>query len=420
MQLPEVVLEMHAQTNFASAFTHVSDGNARAENLSLSICAVLIAEACNIGLTPVVSPNNPALTYDRLTWVQQNYIRAETLSRANAMLVDAQAKLTLAQAWGGGEVASADGLRFLVPVRTINAGYNSKYFGVGRGVTYYNFTSDQFSGFNAIVIPGTIRDSLYILEGLLEQQTSLNPLEIMADTAGTSDLVFGLFWLLGYQFSPRIADIGEARFWRTDIEADYGLLNALAHNRIKSNLITDHWDDMLRVAGSLKVGMVHATDVMRTLQAGGRPSALARAIGEVGRIAKTLYLLGYIDDENYRRRILTQLNRGEGRHAVARVIFHGQRGELRQRYREGQEDQLGALGLVLNAVILWNTTYIQDALEALRAVGKDVLDSDVARLSPLLSQHINFSGTYHFNLPASLSAGQHRPLRALDRPDEKM
>ena len=130
----------------------MSDASARAENLPLSICVVLIAEACNIGLTPVVNPNNPALAYDRLTWVQQNFIRAETLSRANAMLVDAQAKLTLAQVWGGGEVASADGLRFIVPVRTINAGYNSKYFGVGRGVTYYNFTSDQFSGFNAMYV----------------------------------------------------------------------------------------------------------------------------------------------------------------------------------------------------------------------------------------------------------------------------
>ncbi len=127
---------------------------------------------------------------------------------------------------------------------------------------YYNFTSDQFSGFNAIVIPGTVRDSLYILEGLLEQQTSLNPIEIMADTAGTSDLVFGLFWLLGYQFSARIADIGGARFWRIDAEADYGPLDGLARNRINSNLITDHWDDMLRVAGSLKLGTVHATDMM--------------------------------------------------------------------------------------------------------------------------------------------------------------
>ena len=420
IDLPEVVLEIHAQTNFASAFTHVSEASARAENLPLSICAVLIAEACNIGLTPVVNPNNPALAYDRLTWVQQNYIRAETITRANAMLVDAQAKLTLAQAWGGGEVASADGLRFIVPVRTINAGYNSKYFGVGKGVTYYNFTSDQFSGFNAIVIPGTVRDSLYILEGLLEQQTSLNPVEIMADTAGTSDLVFGLFWLLGYQFSPRIADIGGVRLWRIDAETDYGLLNGLARNRINSNLITDHWDDMLRVAGSLKLGTVHATDLMRALQGGkGRPSALAHAIAEVGRIAKTLYLLCYIDDENYRRKILTQLNRGEGRHAVARVIFHGQRGELRQRYREGQEDQLGALGLVLNAVILWNTTYMQDALDSLRAAGKEVLTPDVARLSPLISQHMNFSGTYHFNLPDNLSSGQHRPLRTPDRPDEE-
>jgi TnpA family transposase len=419
IDLPEVVLEIHAQTNLASGFTHVSDGNARAENLPLSICAVLIAEACNVGLTPVVNPNNPALAYDRLTWVQQNFIRAETLSRANAMLVDAQAKLTLAQAWGGGEVASADGLRFIVPVRTINAGYNSKYFGVGRGVTYYNFTSDQFSGFNAIVIPGTIRDSLYILEGLLEQQTSLNPIEIMADTAGTSDLVFGLFWLLGYQFSPRIADIGGVRFWRMDAEADYGPLNGLARHRINSELISSHWDDMLRVAGSLKLGTVHATDLMRALQRGGHPSALARAIGEVGRIAKSLYLLCYIDDENYRRKILTQLNRGEGRHAVARVIFHGQRGELRQRYREGQEDQLGALGLILNAVILWNTIYMQDALEALRTSGKEVLASDVARLSPLVSQHINFSGKYHFDLPDMLAAGQHRPLRTPDQPDDE-
>jgi len=92
-----------------------------------------------------------------LAWVQQNYVRAETLIRANARLVDTQAKIPLAQVWEGGEVASADGLRFVVPVRTVNAGPNSKYFGTGRGITYYNFTSDQFTGFHGIVIPGTLR-----------------------------------------------------------------------------------------------------------------------------------------------------------------------------------------------------------------------------------------------------------------------
>ena len=100
-----------------------------------------------------------------------------------------------------------------MPVRTINAGPNPKHFGVGRGVTYYNFTSDQFTGFHAIVIPGTIRDSPYILSELLEHQTSLEPVEVVADTAACSDVVFGLFWLLGYQFSPRLADSGWVTRW---------------------------------------------------------------------------------------------------------------------------------------------------------------------------------------------------------------
>jgi hypothetical protein len=78
----------------------------------------------------------------------------------------------------------------------------------------------------------------------------------------------------------------------------------------------------------------------RRCRAGGRPTPLGRAVAELGRITKTLYLLAYLDDETYRRRILTQLNRTESRHALARAVFHGQRGQLRQRYREGQEDQL--------------------------------------------------------------------------------
>ena len=183
MICPEALLEVQAWTGFAAEFTHVSEGGARADDLVISICAVLLAEACNIGLEPLVRPDVPALTRGRLAWVQQNYLRAETLTRANARLVDYQAKIPLAKRWGGGEVASADGLRFVVPVRTLNAGPNPKYF-IGKGITYYNFTSDQFTGFHGIVIPGTLRDSLFILEGLLEQQTSLRPLEIMSDTAG--------------------------------------------------------------------------------------------------------------------------------------------------------------------------------------------------------------------------------------------
>ena len=149
----------------------------------------------------------------------------------------------------------------------------------------------------------------------------------------------------------------------------------------------------------------------RVLQTNDRPTRLARALQELGRLVKSLYLLRFIDDESYRRRILVQLNRGEGRHQLARTIFHGKRGELRQRYREGQEDQLGALGIVVYLVVLWNTIYMDAALDRLRAEGHEVLPADVARLSPLGFKHVNMLGRYAFTLPEMVARGELRPLR---------
>jgi hypothetical protein len=147
------------------------------------------------------------------------------------------------------------------------------------------------------------------------------------------------------------------------------------------------------------------------LNADDRPTKLAQAVAELGRIDKTIHSLTYIDDEVKRRRTLTQLNRGEDRHKLARAVFHGERGELRQRYREGQEDQLGTLGLVVNMIVLWNTLYIDAALQQLRAEGFPVLPEDVARLSPLVYEHINRLGRYAFSVPEAVRRGELRPLR---------
>jgi hypothetical protein len=84
---------------------------------------------------------------------------------------------------------------------------------------------------------------------------------------------------------------------------------------------------------------------------------------------------------------------------------------LRQRYREGQEDQLGALGLVVNIIVLWNTIYIDAALQQLRTEGFPVKAEDLARLSPLVFDHIKLLGRYSFSLPDSVQCGQLRPLR---------
>ena len=411
VDLPDVMLEIAARTGFADAFTHASERHARVEAFPLSLCGALIARACNIGFEPVIRADQPALSRTRLSWVCQNFFRPETIAAANARIVAAQNALPIAHVWGSGEVASADGIRFVAPGNAIHAGPNPRYFGAGRGITYYNLVSDQFTGLNAVVVPGTLRDSLLLLGLLLDQETDLEPVEIMTDTAAYADTVFGLFWLLGYQFSPRLADIGDARFWRIDRNADYGPLDGLARNRINVELIKRNWDDLLRLAGSLKLGRIHAGAIMRVLQVKDRPTTLARALAELGRVIKTLHMLGYLDSEDKRRRILTQLNRQEFRHRLARRVCHGDRGEIRKAHRQEQEEQLGALGLALNAIALWNSLYIQAALDQLTREGWDISPADIARVSPLAFKHINFLGRYAFDLPQAVAGGALRPLR---------
>jgi TnpA family transposase len=278
-------------------------------------------------------------------------------------------------------------------------------------VTWYNLLSNQFSGLNAIVVPGTLRDSLVLLALLLEQETELEPMEFMTDTAAYSDAVFGLFWLLGYQFSPRLADLGDAKLWRIDRKADYGPFNSLGKGTINLALIRDNWPDLIRLAGSLKLGHLKAAGIMRTLQVRDKPTTLARALSEIGRVAKTIHILRYIDDPAFRRRILTQLNHTELRHRLGRRIHHGERGEIRSPLQQGQEEQLGSLGLALNVVVHWNAIYMQEAIQQLRLGGIEVRNDDVSHLSPLIWRHLNFLGRYDFSLPDTVMNGGLRPLR---------
>jgi hypothetical protein len=80
------------------------------------------------------------------------------------------------------------------------------------------------------------------------------------------------------------------------------------------------------------------------------------------------------------------------------------------------EDQLGALGLILNTITLWNTVYLDHAISELRAAGYPILDADLERLSPYMRRHINFHGHYFFNRP-DLRGGR-RALRDPDTPDD--
>ena len=188
-------------------------------------------------------------------------------------------------------------------------------------------------------------------------------------------------------------------------------MNTFARGKVDLGKIRRNWEDVLRVVASIYTGTIRACDVVAMLQRDGHPTALGEAIAMYGRIFKSLHILAYIDtDESYRRDIKAIRNLQEGRHALARKICHGRKGELHHRYQRGLEDQLGALGLVLNCVVLWTTVYLDAAVRQLRAQGYPVLEEDLARLSPFVNTNLGVHGTYSFVLP-DLAPGAIRELR---------
>lgn len=181
------------------------------------------------------------------------------------------------------------------------------------------------------------------------------------------------------------------------------------------------WPDMQRVAGSLVTNQIRAYDLLRMFGRDGHPTPLGPAFAEYDRIANTLHLLAVVDpiDDTYQRRMNRQLTIQESHHRLGRKVCHGNRGQIRQTYREGQGDQLAALGLVLNAVVLWHTRYLDAIVEDLRGKGFPVRDEDVGRLSPLGHAHLNCLGRYAFTARAVDGLRPLRDAAACDDSDDE-
>jgi TnpA family transposase len=409
MELTDLLIEVDGWVNFTNAFEHASGSQPRTKDLRTYLYAALLAQAFNLG--PVTMAEAADLSYRKLAWCTTWYLREETLREANNRIVNFQYRQPLAKTWGGGTLSSSDGQRFPVAVRSTQAVSLPRYFGYGRGLTFYTWTSDQYSQYGTKVIPSTVRDATYVLDEILDNETELEIQEHTTDTAGFTEIVFALFDLLGLQFSPRLRDVGDQTLYRIDRNVKYNHLQPLLKGTINRELIVRHWDDLLRVPGSLKLGWVTASLLIGKLQSSPRRNTLAHALQEYGKLNKTIFILRYLQSEEYQRRVGKQINKGEALHALRRFLFFANQGQIRKRHTQEQANQASCLNLVTNAVVAWNTVYMPAAIEQLKAEGHTVNDEDVAHLSPARYAHLNPYGKYRFNVEEVLKQNGLRPLR---------
>lgn len=175
--------------------------------------------------------------------------------------------------------------------------------------------------------------------------------------------------------------------------------------------ILDNWDDLLRVAASLKMGWVTASTFISKLQSFPRQHKLTQVLQEYGRLIRTIFIVIYLQDEKCRRRILVQINKGEEIHRLRDYLFFDNKGRIRKQQPVELVNLAGCLNLVSNAVIVWNTVYMQAALEELERKGRTVEEAEMVHLSPMRFKHINRYGKLRFDLGDDFTPEGLRPFR---------
>jgi len=412
LKITELLLEVDEWTGFTSHFTHLKSGD-QAKDKHLLLTTIL-ADAINLGLTKMAE-SCPGTTYAKLAWLQAWYIRDETYSTALAELVNAQFQHPFAEHWGDGSTSSSDGQRFRVGNKAESTGHINPKYGSDPGRLFYTHISDQYAPFHTNVVNVGVRDSTYVLDGLLYHESDLRIEEHYTDTAGFTDHVFALMHLLGFRFAPRIRDLGDTKLYIPKGDVAYDALKPMIGGTLNIKHLRVHWEETMRLATSIKQGMVTASLILRKLGGYPRQNGLAVALRELGRIERTLFILDWLQSVELRRRVHAGLNKGEARNALARAVFFNRLGEIRDRSFEQQRYRASGLNLVTSAIVLWNTVYLERAANALRDHDQLVDDALPQYLSPLGWEHINFTGDYLWRSSTKVGAGKFRPLRPLQK-----
>jgi TnpA family transposase len=217
------------------------------------------------------------------------------------------------------------------------------------------------------------------------------------------------------RFAADILRLVTATLLRGHVRA-YPTLSVLVGGVVDAKRIRTHWDDILRLAASIRQGTTTASLMLRKLGSYPRQNGLALALRELGRIERTLFTLDWLQDVELRRRVQVGLNKGEAKNALARAVFFNRLGELRDRSFENQRYRASGLNLVVAAITLWNTVYLDRAISALRDDGQEVDEALLHHLSPLGWEHINLTGDYVWEQSQPPLPGQFRPLRSPDNP----
>ena len=400
LSIIDLLSSIDKETGFLSSFQHYNHSPKR-YNHNLLLASIL-GYGCNLSLTKM-GKISKGINENQLDNTKTWYFTEDNTQEANDKIVAYMDKLDIVKHMRhdiNKNHTSSDGQKYSLDtnIDSTNAGYSSKYFGANKGVVAYTFIDESHRLFHSQVINVNERESGYVIDGLLHNETVKSSIH-SSDTHGYTEIIFGLTDILGFSFAPRIKNFKDQQLFGFYAPKYYHNLDyALTPKRkINTQKIKDNWDDILRFSVTIKERKTTATQLLKRLTSYSRQHKLYAALKEFGKIIKTDFLLNYIDDVTLRQRIEKQLNKVEASNRFSKAVFFGNNQEYTVSTAEEQNIANNSKRLIKNAIILWNYLYITKKLQLARTQAeKDDILKALKNSSIVYYSFVNFFGTYDF------------------------
>ncbi|MFK4149588.1 Tn3 family transposase [Streptomyces sp. NPDC004065] len=295
-----------------------------------------------------------------------------------------------------GPSVAADGTHMDTYLDNLLAETSVRY-GKPGGIAYHHI-SDTYIALFTHFIPCGVWEAVYIIEGLLKNASEVKPTTVHADTQGQSLPVFTLAHLLGFDLMPRIRNWKGLVFYRPSKTTEYVHIDALfgeaGKNVIDFDLIESQFRHLMRVAVSVREGVISSATLLKRLRSGSHKNATYTAFREVGRVIRTVQLLRYLTDAPLRRRVTAATNKVESFNRFSQWVGFGNRGVIADNDPVEQEKAMKFNALLTNAVIFHNALDIAEIVRQLLEEGWEIDPEDLAHISPYLTEHIKRFGEY--------------------------
>ena len=409
--LIDILRNVDYWTNFTRHFGPFSGSDPKLDRANERYLLTTFTYGCNLGPTQAARHMRGVVTPQMLSFVNQRHVSLKGLNAALTDIINRYHVLDLPKLWGDGTTAAADGTKYDLYEQNLLSEYHIRYGGYG-GIAYHHVADSYVALFSHFISCGTW-EAVYIIEGLLQNQSDIQPERIHGDTQGQSTPVFALSYLLGINLMPRIRNWKDLTFYRPDKETVYQHIDALFTDTIDWELIRTHWQDLFRVVMSIQAGKISSDILLRKLGNYSRKNRLYRAFRELGRVVRTVFLLKFISNAELRQQITAATNKVEAYHGFAKWFFFGGDGIIASNDPEQQEKIIKYNDLVANAVIFQNVVDLTEVLQQLQSEGYLLEREDVASLSPYLTSNIKRFGDYVIDMEAIPHALDERILVAL-------